>query len=411
MNPSTFRWASAFVGLSVAFAGCTPGDEVAPTPSGPALVATAVPADPTPDPSEPSETTPLDELVLSLEEVANGLDAPVQVVGDPRSGRRFVVEQSGRLRALEGGLPIFLDLGDDLSTGGERGFLGAAFSPVDHERPRVYSHSSGRDGETVLKAWDLVNGEVDVDSGQVIFTHPQPAANHNGGTVTFDPDGMLVLALGDGGGANDRFGQAQDTNTPLGALLRLDVDVDDGYAIPDDNPFVDGGGLAEVWAYGLRNPYRLSYSVAADGSDVLVIADVGQNRVEEVDLVASTAAGVNYGWPIREGTDCFASTPCEVDGLTDPVAQYTHDDGCSIIGGAAYEGPVTSLRGHWFYGDFCTGIVRSVRLLDAARVNDERDWTDVLGAQPQLTSIDALDGTLWFSRGDGTVQRLVIDAG
>jgi glucose/arabinose dehydrogenase len=183
--------------------------------------------------------------------------------------------------------------------------------------------------------------------------------------LAFGPDGRLFVGLGDGGGANDQFGQGQDPGTLLGTLVRLDVDVAETPGIPEDNPFTAGGGDPAVWAYGLRNPWRFSFD---DG--FLYIGDVGQNEWEEIDVVPADAAGLNFGWPITEGTHCFRpSTECERAGLTAPVTEYSHSRGCSVTGGVVYRGSaVPGLVGHYLYGDFCGGWVRSFRFDDGVAV-------------------------------------------
>jgi glucose/arabinose dehydrogenase len=223
--------------------------------------------------------------------------------------------------------------------------------------------------------------------------------------VAFGPDGMLYLGLGDGGAANDRFGNGQRPDTLLGTVLRLDVSAGDGtYAIPPDNPYADGsGGAPEVWMYGLRNPYRFAFDESR-----IYIADVGQNAVEEVDVLPADTAGANLGWPVLEGSDCFASSPCDADGTVLPTVEYRHADtgGCAVIGGEVYAGEVAPLRGHYFFGDLCAGFVRSLTVADDGTVT-EIDWTPQIGAVDGLLSFgkDAA-GEIYLTTQDGRVLRL-----
>jgi len=192
----------------------------------------------------------------------------------------------------------------------------------------------------------------------LVLTVDQPASNHNGGHLAFGPDGALYIGLGDGGGAGDRYGNGQNVRTLLGAMLRIDVDHGQPYAIPADNPFVGSpNARGELWAIGLRNPWR--YSFDRQTGD-LYIADVGQNMYEEVDVQpAGDPGGQNYGWPIMEGLHCFpADQPCEQTGLTLPVWDYDHTQGCSVTGGYVYRGqefPV--LTGIYLFGDYCSGLI------------------------------------------------------
>jgi glucose/arabinose dehydrogenase len=232
----------------------------------------------------------------------------------------------------------------------------------------------------------------------------QPAGNHNGGTAEFGPDGRFWLALGDGGASGDRFGNGQDPDTLLGALLRLDLDDPTGARVPADNPFVDGGGAPEVWAYGLRNPYRIAF----DGTQVY-IADVGQNAVEEVTVLTLDQAGANLGWPLVEGDRCYTDG-CDLGAFEPADVSYTHDSvgGCSVIGGHVYEGvALPALGGHFVYGDLCAGILRSVRAEDGVVV-DEFDLTEQVGSVGGVTGIGAdANGELLLTFGDGRVLRLV----
>ncbi|MBW3659785.1 MAG: PQQ-dependent sugar dehydrogenase, partial [Actinobacteria bacterium] len=251
-----------------------------------ATLAPSPPAAPSGDAPPPSPASDPAAVALRLEEVASGFELPLHALPAPAGGV-LVVEQPGRVRLLrDGEVTSYLDIVDRVVSGGERGLLGVAFAPDD--RDRVFVHYSGEGGRTTLSTFAAGPDAADPGSEEILLTVDQPAANHNGGQLLFGPDGHLYLGLGDGGGANDRFDNGQDPRTLLGTILRLDVTgADGGYDIPPDNPFADGrGGAPEVWAYGLRNPYRLDF-----GDGRLFIADVGQNAIEEINAEASDAAG------------------------------------------------------------------------------------------------------------------------
>lgn len=304
---------------------------------------------------------------LVLERVAEGFVQPLGIVhaGDG-SQRLFIVEQRGTVQRLaqDGSLALWLDLRDRTVARGERGLLGLAFHPDFAQNGRLFTHYSDRSGNTVLSEWRVstAGGAPDPGSEQVLYTLAQPYGNHNGGDLAFGPDGMLYLAMGDGGSSGDPLNAGQDLSTPLGALLRFDVDRfgPGAITIPSDNPFVGTAGAApEIWAYGLRNPWRIHFDVR---SGDLWIADVGQNAVEEVNWQsASSRGGENYGWRVVEGDRCYnPSRQCATDGFTPPVITYTHASGWgrSISGGVVpYGDAAPSLRGHYLFGDFVSGRV------------------------------------------------------
>ncbi|MFN2322988.1 MAG: sorbosone dehydrogenase family protein [Trueperaceae bacterium] len=300
-----------------------------------------------------------------LEPVASGFVRPLGIVaaGDG-SGRLFVVEQRGTVVAVapDGATARWLDLQGRTRAQGERGLLGLAFHPDFAANGRVFVHYSDRDGGTVLAELTVDPSAERVDAGTevVLFTLDQPYGNHNGGQLAFGPDGMLYLALGDGGSGGDPLGAGQDLGTPLGALLRFDVDAGGRgtLAIPSDNPFVDvAGARPEIWAYGLRNPWRFAFDPRTGD---LWIADVGQNAVEEVNVLhAGAPAGANFGWRVVEGDRCFDPPQgCDPDRFVAPVATYTHDSGWgrSITGGVVpYGDAAPSLAGRYVFGDFVSG--------------------------------------------------------
>jgi glucose/arabinose dehydrogenase len=301
-------------------------------------------------------------------EIASGFDRPIGLTnaGDG-SGRLFVWEQSGGAWILRNGEFIdtpFLDvsnlLSDDVFNGSysERGLLGLAFHPQYAENGIFFVHYSDANGDTVIARYTVSADnpdQADAASQQIILQVDQPYANHNGGQIAFGPDGYLYIALGDGGSQGDPQGNGQNPSALLGKILRIDVNADT-YAIPEDNPFVgDSSAAPEVWAMGFRNPWRFSFDRATGD---LYIADVGQNELEEINFQpADSTGGENYGWNIYEGSQRY-STAAEPTGLVMPIAEYPHNQGCSVTGGYVYRGAaLPELQGVYFFGDWCTGII------------------------------------------------------
>lgn len=297
-------------------------------------------------------------------QVVTGLSGltDIQNAGDG-SGRLFLVQQSGLIRVMRNGALLavpFLDIRGKTREDGERGLLGLAFPPGFREKQRFYVDYTDLNGDTVIAQYQVpANGDVaDAASEGVLLKIAQPFANHKGGQVRFGPDGYLYIAMGDGGSGGDPMGNGQKLGTLLGKLLRIDVDSNPGQVrIPPDNPFVNtAGARAEIWAYGLRNPWRFSFDRAT--RDVW-IADVGQGTYEEVDFQpASGRGGENYGWNRMEGLHCYQAG-CQMQGLTLPVAEYSHEaGGCSVTGGFVYRGRLSpGLRGLYLYGDYCSGRI------------------------------------------------------
>jgi len=303
---------------------------------------------------------------ISLEQIASGLARPVSVAhaGDG-SGRLFIVEQRGAIRVFDGGqlLPTpFLAIQSLVRFGGERGLLGLAFDPSYATNGFFYvNYTRASDAATTIARYQVSANNpniADPSSAVVLLNIQQPNSNHNGGQIAFGPDGYLYIGTGDGGGAGDPDENGQDLTTLLGKILRIDVSNAPPYATPLDNPFVGNPAARdEIWAYGLRNPWRFSFD--RDTGD-LFIGDVGQNSLEEIDFQpAASSGGENYGWDHMEGSSCFdPPTNCNDGSLTLPVLEYSHSQGCSVTGGFRYRGSKhLELQGRYIYGDFCSGNV------------------------------------------------------
>ena len=353
----------------------TPTVESYPPPPPPAATVAAYPlaqptvaepgAYPAPLPTAAAASLDLAQLELELELVTAGLASPVAIAhaGDG-SDRLFVVEKGGVIRVVADGnlLPDpFLDITDRVEAGGsEQGLLGLAFHPRFETNGWLFVNYTGTGGTTVISRFQAEGqrSSADPTSELVVLTQPQPAANHNGGHLVFGPDGYLYIGLGDGGGAGDQFGNGQNGATWLGSMLRIDVD-QLPYTIPADNPFVDDDAVAdEIWAIGLRNPWRYTFDRLTGD---LTIADVGQARYEEVNLQpAGSRGGENYGWPIMEGGHCYPpdNNRCDQSGLVLPLVEYDHSQGCSITGGYVYRGPAgPAVHGLYLFADYCSGRI------------------------------------------------------
>jgi glucose/arabinose dehydrogenase len=301
----------------------------------------------------------------ALQPIATGLDQPVALThaGDTRL---FITEQTGTIRIYDAlGLRAtpFLDIRSIVLSGGERGLLSVAFHPQYRDNGLFFVYYTNRNGDNNVARYKVTSDpdRADASSGTILLTIPHPNfANHNGGQLQFGPDGYLYIGTGDGGSAGDPNNNAQNLNQLLGKILRIDVDHGSPYAIPPSNPPLGSGARHEIWAYGVRNPWRFSFD---RGTGDLWIGDVGQDAFEEVDFQPATSiGGENYGWRKMEGQHCYNPTSnCFDAGVTFPILEYSHAGGaCSISGGYRYRGTqIPSLRGTYLYGDYCTGMIWS----------------------------------------------------
>jgi glucose/arabinose dehydrogenase len=319
----------------------------------------------------------------------------------------YIAERAGRVRVLDpatGALSdAILDISFDVTTDGERGLLGLTFSP---DGGRLYVAHTNRGGDERLLEYTMAGDTPDLNSRRVLFAIEDPAANHNGGDVKFGPDGMLWYALGDGGGSGDRFGNAQNLETLLGSILRVDVNSRSAgeYGIPPDNPFVNGGGLPEIWLYGVRNPWRFNFDRSTGD---LWIADVGQNTVEEIDVLRAPerGRGANLQWPLREGFRRFSGEAPA--GSVDPIYEYGRAGGnCSVTGGYVYRGSaIPALQGAYVFGDYCEGTVRA--LFGGATGAEERSLGANAGSGSLASFGEDTIGELYTLSLNGAISRIV----
>ncbi|HXI80418.1 MAG TPA: PQQ-dependent sugar dehydrogenase [Verrucomicrobiae bacterium] len=404
--------------LAIATATACGPSPVSPTPSpiGTAPVATpgsSTAIGPSVPPSGSAAAPDLEHLAVGFDQVVGGLVNPLAVgnAGDG-TGRLFVAQQGGQIRIVRGGDligPPFLDISDRITTGGERGLLGVAFHPGYPKDPRVFVDYTDTNGDTRVSSFhvDPANPDrLDPSTEQRIVFVAQPFANHNGGALAFGPDGFLYISLGDGGSGGDPLGNGQSLKTLLAKILRIDVDTTTGdraYGIPPGNPYADGsdGRRPEIWLTGLRNPWRMSFDRRTGD---LWIGDVGQNAWEEVDVQrAGAPGGTNFGWNRMEGSHCYKpATDCQDPDLTLPVAEYGHDQGCTVIGGDVDRGTAQPLlAGVYLFADYCSGRVWAIDpSVDGARsptlVADTDHAFSAFGEDEagELYAVDLTAGTL-----------------
>jgi glucose/arabinose dehydrogenase len=332
--------------------------------------------------------------------IASGLNRPVDIQpANDGSGRLFIIEKSGYIRIFENGQLLdapFLDITDLVNdSGNEMGLLGLAFHPDYEQNGFFYLNYTGDGGDTRISRFQSSGNSADKNSEIVLLIIKQPYPNHNGGALAFGPDGYLYAGLGDGGLAGDPHKNGQNTTTLLGKILRIDVSNGDPYSVPADNPFGN-----EVWAYGLRNPWRISFDRATGD---LWIGDVGQGEWEEVDyLPAGSQGGANFGWSIMEGNHGYDGDV--QPGLLLPVAEYSHSEGgCSVTGGYVYRGTMPEWNGIYLFGDYCSGKVWGLILYNG-------QWQSQLmfEAGVTITSFGQDEyGEIYFSSDNGNIYRLV----
>ncbi len=350
--------------------------------------------------------------IFVIEPVATNLSIPVAIThaGD-NSGRLFITLQAGRILIYNGSevLPTpFLDINPLVSCCGERGLLNVAFHPDYQNNGLFYVNYTNSGGDTVIARYNVsIDPDVaDPGSGVILLTVPQPFGNHNGGQLQFGPDGYLYIGMGDGGSGGDPQNNAQNPATLLGKMLRIDIDSAFPYAIPSDNPFIgDKTVREEIWAFGLRNPWRFSFDRLTGD---LFIADVGQNSWEEVDFQpASSPGGENYGWRLMEGNHCFdPPAGCNNGTLILPILEYDHSSGCSITGGYRYRGSeIPGLYGTYLYGDYCSG-----RIWSATKNNGIWNTTELLNTNFLISAFgENEEGEMFFahySSNSGTIYRI-----
>jgi glucose/arabinose dehydrogenase len=347
------------------------GPQASPTSPGGTSGSPAATSVITGSPTGPVAFADLNSVKLQVTEVASGFDQPLFLThaGDG-SGQTYVVEQPGTVALLdrEGHAVAekFLDIGERVSAGGERGLLGLAFHPGFRLNGRVFVDYTDRNGDTVISEFHATATRADATTERVLLHIDQPYPNHNGGWIGFGPDRALYIAMGDGGSGGDPHNNGQRRDTLLGKMLRIDVDRGDPYGIPAGNPFAgQSGSRAEIWHYGLRNPWRNSFD--RETGD-LFIGDVGQNRFEELDVQPAGKGGLNYGWSLMEGDACFRQDNCDRNGLTLPVFAYGRDVGSVITGGYVYRGKTFPFfAGAYVFGDYANGTIWAFRASDALK--------------------------------------------
>lgn len=352
--------------------GVVSGDSV-PVVDGPATTSDD-------DGDSTADAAGLDGIEVQLTPIAQ-LSSPIALATREGSDRLYVAERAGRVQVLtpdgDGGYDVddgpLVDISDNVATEAELGLLGIDFSP---DGELLYLSHSDADGDTRLVEYRMDGDTVDLASEREVSFLDNPFGNHNGGQITFGPDGLLYYALGDGGGAGDPLGSGQDLDQLFGKILRIDPTAGNGevgYGVPDDNPFVGGSGRPEVYLYGVRNPWRFSFDRATDD---LWVADVGQDAVEEVNLLPAddgpAGLGANLGWSEMEGSQPFDGGT-EPEGAVAPLFEYLHDEdrGCSVTGGYVYRGSaIPELTGVYLYGDYCEGEVRGIVQADGELVEE-----------------------------------------
>jgi len=350
------------------------------------------------------------DVTLAVEQVASGLDQPVHLTAPAGDPRLFIVEQPGRIRIVENGRLLdkpFLDIADKVRSGGEQGLLSVAFHPHYRSNGFLFVNYTNNSGDTRVERYTVSadRNVADSRSAKLILGVDQRYSNHQGGLNLFGPDGMLYIGMGDGGSQGDPHGNGQNRNKLLGKLLRINVDRGDPYVIPAANPYAKGGGRGEIWAIGLRNPWRFAFDPV---SGLLYIADVGGNSFEEVDVVSMSVAGANFGWNVMEGPSCRRPLGCDQAALQKPAVSYaTHENStCAVIGGSVYRGQkIPEIQGQYFYSDYCNSWLRSFGFADG-NVTDQHEWP--VGKLGSVTSFgEDAQKELYICTSSGRVYRIV----
>ena len=413
-RPFPLSRTAAVLAAVVVLAACGADDEPAaePEPDAPEIIESDEPDDggdadpddePADEPADEPEPAPDPDLSVDVALVeAYTMDSPIAGAVGP-DGTLYLAERAGTVHPVtaEGvGDPV-VDVSGTTTVDSERGLLGIAFSADGQEFYASYTDAAG---DSVLAAYPVDgDGRLDGDTQRTVMTVGQPRANHNGGDVRVGPDGMVYWALGDGGGGGDPEEAGQDLTTRLGALLRIDPQATDPYGVPADNPFVDrDDARPEIWAYGLRNPWRFAFDHDAED---LWIADVGQNTREEINRVPADLAGANYGWNLMEGTLSFAGD--EPDDHVPPVHEYdTTRSRCAITGGVVYRGArIPELAGAYLFSDYCEGDIRAIVVDDDGQVVDE---VNLVASDGSIVAfVEAADGEVYALDLDGAVSRIV----
>ena len=355
---------------------------------------------------------------ISLSPIVSGLASPTQITNaHDGTNRLFVVEQRGTIRVIQNGVlqpGYFMNIAGKVEDGGERGLLGLAFDPNFKNNHRLFVYYTRNGGDIVVSRFTTNAARTDViesTARPLLLIEHSAQANHNGGGMAFGPNGLLYIGVGDGGGAGDRHNNAQDKGRLLGKILRINVNGSGHgpfghYSVPTSNPFYGRTrGLEAIWDYGVRNPWRISFD---RGTGKLFIADVGQNRYEEIDREkAGAAGGRNYGWNAMEGMHCYSASKCPLAGDTLPNAEYSHDAGnCSITGGYVYRGPTqTALVGQYVFADYCSGRIWTIPNNGAAVNTPETLRADT---NLNITSFgESENGELYAVTGAGGVYRVL----
>lgn len=344
---------------------------------------------------------------IGIQTFASGFTSPTEITHPPGDARLFVVQQGGAIRILNPNQTVnttnFLNLSTLISCCNERGLLGLAFHPNYATNGYFYVNYTDQIGTTVIARYHVSADPnvADAASGTILLTVPQPFANHNGGTLRFGPDGYLYIGMGDGGSGGDPGNRAQNINENLGKMLRIDVDSASPYAIPPGNPYVGVDGNDEIWAIGLRNPWKFSFNRLTND---LWIADVGQGLYEEINKVSPTAAGLNYGWKCYEGNNVYtAGCALPTVTYTFPIATYSHSFGCSITGGYVYTGTsYPNFANKYFFADYCSN---KIGMTDDTGVIT---WSAAFAGSNFTTFGEDINGQLYVAgAGTGVISKMI----